>query len=287
MKVGLIGLGRWGKNHKRVLKELGVLHATCDHNVDESDYAEFREMLPEVDAVTICTPTDTHYEIAKYCLEQGKHVFVEKPISESSDQIRELCKIAQDKKLMFMGGMIYRFNPVVNKLKELWPTFENVHTFTTRYIHPMGPRKDSGAIINLGIHMIDTINHITNCPQLSVMCGADNHKDEKMAMLTFFHQGFYSTIEVNCIHPEKVRDMYIIGDDLKVYADLLNQALIINGETINIEKNNPLKDELSYFIMGCENKSEVDEPLIKDYERASLACLCARYSYNEGELLRI
>ena len=88
-KVIQIGVGHWGVNHKRILTELGVLEATCDFNGKET----FKTLdgIPtnvEADHAVVCTPPDTHYELVKMLLEKEKHVFVEKPLAETSEQCR-------------------------------------------------------------------------------------------------------------------------------------------------------------------------------------------------------
>ncbi|HID25923.1 MAG TPA: Gfo/Idh/MocA family oxidoreductase, partial [Thermoplasmata archaeon] len=114
-------------------------------------------------AVVIATPTDTHYDVVKNCLKNGKHVLVEKPIASSSQQSKSLVKLAESNNLILSVGYLYRFNNAIRKTKELINEIGEIQYITARYIHSTKPpRRDSGVIINLGIHVIDVLNFITD-----------------------------------------------------------------------------------------------------------------------------
>src|SRR3989344_2635975 len=116
-------------------------------------------MLPHVDAVSVVTPTTSHYEIAKDCLLQGKHVFVEKPLCFDHQQAQELLDLAHKQKVILSVGYVFRFNPLMNRVKELLYEIGEIHYIHGRYIHStVPPRKDSGVIFNLAVHLIDYLN---------------------------------------------------------------------------------------------------------------------------------
>ncbi|MFN3622284.1 MAG: Gfo/Idh/MocA family protein, partial [Nitrososphaerales archaeon] len=131
VKIGVIGVGSWGKNHLRVLSELGCLAAFCDINAERvkgyekkygvRGYCSVDEMLQKevLNAVTICTPTITHGEVAKKTLNAGLHTFVEKPLTLSSTEGDELLEIAKKQGVILTAGYIERFNPAVSTLKAL------------------------------------------------------------------------------------------------------------------------------------------------------------------------
>ena len=106
VKIGVIGGGKWGKNHLKDLSRMNSCRLIALADPDDSKksladkhsilhFSNYQDMLPHVDAVTIVTPTNSHYEIAKYCLEQGKHIFVEKPLCFEEDKAAELVELAQ------------------------------------------------------------------------------------------------------------------------------------------------------------------------------------------------
>jgi len=131
MKIVQIGTGGWGKNHTRILSELGVLVAICDANPDKSkeygekysvnNYESLDELLrsEEFDGAFVVTPTSTHTQIAMKLLEARKHVFVEKPMTYKSEDGEKLAKLAEKNKVILTCGYIERFNPAVDIVKKI------------------------------------------------------------------------------------------------------------------------------------------------------------------------
>src|SRR3989338_4146429 len=128
VKIGVIGSGDWGKNHLRIYSELDCeLAGLADVNKDMKELADryhikfftdYKQLLPLVDAVSVVVPTDRHYDVVKYCLEQGKHVLVEKPITLDSKSAKELLGLAKSKNLMLAVGYLFRFNSAVIRLRD-------------------------------------------------------------------------------------------------------------------------------------------------------------------------
>ena len=129
MKIVQIGIGGWGKQHTRILSQLGKLSAVCDINPQRSKeygekysvnhYESLDDLLisEEFDGVIIATPTSTHMEIAEKLLEAKKHVFVEKPMTYKSEDGEKLVNLAEKNKVILTCGYIERFNPVVDLVK--------------------------------------------------------------------------------------------------------------------------------------------------------------------------
>ncbi|MFH1850494.1 MAG: Gfo/Idh/MocA family oxidoreductase [archaeon] len=282
VKIGVIGAGMWGKNHVRTLSGLDCnLAGLADINpAAEKMAAEFgisyhrdyRDMLKEVDAVTVAVPTDLHYGIVKECLRQKKHVMVEKPITLESEKARELVSIAKNANLILSVGYLYRFNASVVKLKELLKDAGRIQYITGRYIHSMKPpRKDSGAIFNLGIHLVDILNFILEERPVRVFskkinCVAREREDSAVILLDYGE--YFANLEVSCCHPLKRRDMWIIAEKQKIYADFFEQTVTVHPirvrendvvrdkETkIAIAQNEPLREELKHFC-NCVSKKD-------------------------------
>jgi len=128
VKTGIIGLGRMGRYHLNLNDEMAEsdIQMLCDADSGTRDavaknynYAmtgDFTEMLDKVEAVTVAAPTKHHFEIAKKCLESGKHVLVEKPITTNIEQATELFNIAEKKNLVLHIGHVERFNGAVQEL---------------------------------------------------------------------------------------------------------------------------------------------------------------------------
>jgi len=128
--VAVIGAGFWGKNHVRVLSELSnvKLKAVCDVDGERAARLGVAYRVPyytrldmlldrgDVDAVTVCTPTVTHFNIALEALRAGKHVLVEKPMTATVEEAETLIGEAEDRGLTLAVGFIERFNPAVQYL---------------------------------------------------------------------------------------------------------------------------------------------------------------------------
>jgi len=288
IKIGIIGLGKWGKNHLKSLSKIKCeIIAISDtdetkkviaKNYGINYYKNYNDLLNQVDAVIVSTPTDKHYEIAMDCLKSNKHVLVEKPITTNSEQSKKLVDFAEKNNLILSVGYLFRFNSSIKKIKELMKKIGEIQYITIRYIHSTKPpREDSGAIINLGIHPIDILNYITDKRPSTVFSKKKNlisEKYEDSAIILLDYIDFFATIEVSCTHPEKKRDMWIIAEKEKIYVDFFNQKVIRypiiiknnkieKKESINeiIDINEPLKDELQYFInlVDGKNKNELTE----------------------------
>jgi len=131
-KVAVIGCGNWGKNLVRNFAHLGTLAVVCDSDSQQLDRiaAEFSGVRvttsfdsvltdPEVAAVVIATPSDTHFELAKKCLQSMKHVYVEKPLARDVKQCEELDAMANERNLVLMVGHLLLYHPAVNTLKNV------------------------------------------------------------------------------------------------------------------------------------------------------------------------
>jgi len=283
VRIGVIGVGKWGINHIKSLSRLncefiGISDTDSSKKAIADEYKikyfkNFKDMLKEVDAVTVATPTDLHYKTVKDCINAGVHSLVEKPIASNTKESEELVKLAKENKLILSVGYLFRFNNSIKKLKQLLEKVGEIQYITCRYIHSTKPpRKDSGAIINLGIHPIDIINFITDKKPVSVHAKKKNllsNKFEDSAIITLNYKDFFATIEVSCTHPEKKRDMWIIAKKEKIYVDFFNQKITRYPLTVTYEKvdrkepieekimpNESLKDELEYFLNLVKNKKD-------------------------------
>jgi UDP-N-acetylglucosamine 3-dehydrogenase len=282
LRLGVIGAGKWGVNHLRTLSEIDCkLVGLADLNKDKKVladsnnikfYTEYEKLLPLVDAVTVAVPTDMHYDVVKKCINAGKHVMVEKPITTKYESAKELVELAKKNKVLLGVGYLFRFNAAVNALKDEIPKIGQIHYVTARYIHSnKPPRTDSGVIFNFGIHLIDILNYVLDKKPFKVACKKINYLNpdrEDAAILNLHYDSFIANLEKTWFHPLKKRDMWVIASDAKIYADFLEQKLIkypiksqakanpAKGIELPIKKNEPLKEELKAFCGSIKNGSE-------------------------------
>ena len=130
IRAGVVGVGSIGKNHARIYSDLpGVeFSAILDTNPEIANtvsqkygvkaVTELSELAQLIDVATIATPTVDHYEVGKFLLSQGKHLLIEKPITENPGQAEELVKLAKEHSLILQVGHVERFNPVLSALEQ-------------------------------------------------------------------------------------------------------------------------------------------------------------------------
>ena len=278
MKIIQIGIGGWGKNHIRILSEIGMLSAVCDVNsktakefgekYSVNHYESIDELLDSenFDAAFVVTPTSTHMEIVSRLLEERKHVFVEKPLTYKSEDGEKLLGLAKRKKVQLACGYIERFNPAVNTVKKVINE-GSIGDLIMLEFHrenriPMHI-KDVGIIYDTSVHDIDTANWLFNeMPKVVfARAGKIKHEFEDYATIMLgYSNNKTAIISSNWITPKKIRKFNAVCTDATISSDFITQEVIINressSEVIDSRKQEPLKLEILDFIDTIENKNE-------------------------------
>src|ERR1700704_3065882 len=258
LRIGVVGVGHIGSNHARLYAELDSAELTAVYDVDlargrhiaskcrAGAAQSFEEFVGMVDAVSIATPTNTHYEIAKHLLERGKHLLVEKPIAETTAHASELAELAAQHKLILQVGHVERFNPVLSALEErlTHPRFIEAHRLS-----PYPNRStDIGAVLDLMIHDLEIILHLVRSPVQSIDAVGvpvlSRGEDIANARLRL-ENGCIADITSIPISPEKMRKIRVFQEDAYLSLDYQNQSGEIyrrsNGqitrEAVEIEKD--------------------------------------------------
>ncbi len=278
MKVVQIGTGGWGKNHTRILSELGVLAAICDVNPEKSKeygekysvnyYQSLEELLKseEFDGALVVTPTSTHTEIAMKLLESKKHVFVEKPMTYKSEDGEKLAKLAEKNKVILTCGYIERFNPAVDIVKKIVNEKKygdlvmlEFHRENRMPLHI----KDVGIIYDTSVHDIDTANWLFNdMPQVVfARAGKIKHEHEDFASIMLgYKNNKVAIISSNWITPKKVRKFSAVCTEAIISSDFISQEIIVEKdekyEKIENEKQEPLLREIQNFLDAIANKTQ-------------------------------
>src|SRR5262249_34027513 len=170
-RILLIGIGRWGTNHLRVLKSMPIELFVADHHEERLSSADIpeshrtkdpRSLFPKVDAAVVVTPAPTHFEICRELLEMGKDVFVEKPISLVSSEAKILADLAQNAGLVLQVGHIFRFDPASLWLRDaiIKGRFGRLKMLRARFSGFKRPRQDSGVTFADSVHFIDLFNFL-------------------------------------------------------------------------------------------------------------------------------
>lgn len=279
LRTAVIGTGFWGKNQARVLSQLDVAELVCVCDVNEANAknvgTEFHlpystqvdEVLSrkDVDAVTICVPTTLHKQIATKALLAGKHAFVEKPMTNTVAEARELISLAKREGLRLMPGHIERFNPAVGYLKSLLDDGK-LGTVTLLLARRVGrwPERigDVGVVRDTAIHDIDLARYVFNDNVSSVHArtGSIKHTKEDYAEIMLqFQNGGTAFIDANWLTPRKARTLIVTGTEATVQLDYITQEVTVENSNTsvkaNLERKEPLREELAHFCTCVLNDS--------------------------------
>jgi UDP-N-acetylglucosamine 3-dehydrogenase len=278
MKIVQIGTGGWGKNHTRILSQLGVLVAVCDADSQKSKeygekysvnhYTSLDELLSKekFDGAFVVTPTSTHTAIAQKLLEAKKHVFVEKPMTYKSEDGQNLVKIAEKNKVILTCGYIERFNPAVDVVKKMVKEKKygdlvmlEFHRENRMPLHI----KDVGIIYDTSVHDIDTANWLFDeMPQVVfAKAGKIKHEHEDFTSIMLgYKNDKVAIITSNWITPKKLRKFNAVCTDAIISSDFITQEIIVEkdegSETIQNEKQEPLLLEIQSFLGAIEGKND-------------------------------
>jgi len=306
LKLAIVGVGGWGKNHARVLHDFGTLVAICEIDFQRGKelagkygatlYSSIDDMLNnerKLDACVVCTPTKTHYTIAKKIMEKGINVFVEKPLAFSSKECEEMIDIAEKKKVILTSGYIERFNPAVQEVKRLIDCNKygdllmmEFHRENRMPLHV----KDVGIIYDTAVHDIDTAMFLFSCrPQVVfALSGKKFHSYEDFATIMLGFRGHkVAIIASNWITPKKVRKFSAVCTDGIIAGDFITQEIAIDYKEATIiprrqQFQEPLTLELQSLLDAIDGK--IGKPVISaiDATNVTRVAEAALLSSNTG-----
>ncbi len=268
MKVGVIGIGHLGKLHTKLFKDVKNCELIGIYDIDKKKaqdvgeefnlniYDSHEHLITDVDAVSIVTTTSTHFEIAGHALENGKHVFVEKPITTTIEDAEKLVALADKKNLKLQVGHIERFNPALVSLEKynLDPKF--VQTDRLAQFNPRGT--DVAVVLDLMIHDIDIIlslikSEVKNISASGVSVVSDN-LDIANARIEF-ENGAAANVTASRISQKKMRKMRMFQRDAYISLDF------ITGVSEVFRLLSPDDENINQFIsfgeIGVGNKKKV------------------------------
>jgi predicted dehydrogenase len=300
IRFGVIGYGYWGPNIVRNLRGLegSQLIGICDQSATARNriqsahpgvpvYSDSRDLIcsPDTDAIAVITPVWTHYELAKAALENGKHVFVEKPFTGSVAQAEELIELAEKKNLQIMVDHTFLFTGSVRKIRQLLDdgSLGKLYYYDSTRVNLGLFQHDCNVIWDLAPHDLSIMNYLLGRDAEAVVATGQTHLNghADIAFITaYFPDKMIAHINVNWLSPVKVRTTLIGGEKrmlvwndleadekVKVYdkgVDVHGQegvySLLVNYRSGDIwaphvEQVEALKMELTYFI-DCLDKSK-------------------------------
>jgi UDP-N-acetylglucosamine 3-dehydrogenase len=288
LKAGVIGVGSMGQNHARIYSELSQLVGVFD--VDPAQCRKVAErfgvqafpsveaLLAKVEAVSVCTITTMHHDIASKAIKAGRHLLVEKPFTGTSAQAAEVCRMADREGVTLAAGFVERHNPVVSVAREALQAgrFGRAISFASRRVSSFPSRvRDVGVIMDLGIHDVDVLRYITNQEARSIFALGGRFSnptfEDHANMLIEMQSGLEAFLEVNWLTPMKVRKVSLTCSGGFVQLDYMDQSMEFSSSVIrdfdaadafrvplecdvrriSVRKEEPLRRELEDFLKAA------------------------------------
>lgn len=292
-RILLIGIGRWGANHLRILKSMPIELFVADHHeqrlgssgVPESHRStDPRSLFPIIDAAVVVTPAPAHFDMCRELLEMGKDVFVEKPITLVSSDAKKLAELAEKSGLVLQVGHIFRFDPASLWLRDAIAAgrFGRLKMLRARFSGFKRPRHDTGVTFADSIHFVDLFNFFLGALPSRIHAITQDFfdrgfDDESLLVLQYgkgTNDSLFATIEAGYHAPGKFRELTVVGMDSSAVCDynvaqykiktFENRHVVENGEIRALEgtmhqlefpPEEPLRAELAAFINSVEKRT--------------------------------
>ncbi|HZI33916.1 MAG TPA: Gfo/Idh/MocA family oxidoreductase, partial [Candidatus Binatia bacterium] len=285
VRVAVAGMGYWGKNLVRNFSELGALSAVCDTNPEveqlvtrdcatASYHRDFESVLlnPDISAVALATPAATHYELARAALENGKDVYVEKPLAIHVAEGRELVDLAVRKRRILMVGHILRYHPAVVKLQELIRAgvLGKIQCLYSNRLNIGKIRTEENILWSFAPHDISVMLALLDERPRLISCQGGAYLNNGIFDVTLsqfeFPSGVHAHIFVSWLHPFKEQRLVVVGSEkMAVFDDAGMNKLVLyphkvewknrvptavkaQGEVIALENREPLRTECEHFL---------------------------------------
>src|SRR3989442_8113812 len=318
IRVGVVGVGYWGKNLVRNFHELGALSMLCDIE------GKCRQQYPGVSfchdlgtvlsdssipAVALATPAMTHYEMTKAALEAGKDVFVEKPLAIDVKHGEDLVRRAAIKGRILMVGHILRYHPAILKLQQLIQdgALGKIHYLYSNRLNIGRIRTEENILWSFAPHDISVMLSLLNEMPRRVSCRGGAYLNRDVSDVTLSHFEFPSGVQahifVSWLHPFKEQRLVVVGSEkMAVFDDTAEHKLVLyphkvewrnrvpaavkaKSEVIELENQEPLRTECQHFLDCVKSRTS---PLSNGEEGLRVLRIldaCQRALHNGGVVL--
>lgn len=281
IKAGLFGLGHLGKTHLRLLKEIiserneielsGIFDADEKKNREFSDENKLElnksaeELIEKIDAAIIVTPTSTHFDLASKCISSNVNTFIEKPVTDTTEEARKLLDLSRDKQIKIQIGHIERFNPAILALEDyhLSPMFIETHRLSQ--FNPRGT--DVSVIQDLMIHDIDVILNLVKSKVKSIDANGVAIITDKIDIANArikFENGCVANVTASRISQNKMRKMRLFQRAAYISIDFLQNT----SEVFRLSDGDSVPENsiaLADFLKGEEKvKIYYERPAVKE-----------------------
>lgn len=291
VNVGIVGLGYWGPNLVRNFSSVQdcSVKAVCDKNPRRLDHigrlypavkglAEYEEMVsdPGIDAIVIATPAPLHHSLGRRALENGKHVFVEKPMAMTCAECHDLVCLAESRGLTLMVGHTFLYSPPVRKIKEIVANGDigSICYISSRRLNLGLFQKDLNVVWDLAPHDISIICYIMGESPNALNCQGHAHLtphvEDVSNMTLYFPAGGFATIQNSWLDPRKVREMTIVGTRRMIVYDDLEPLQKIRIYDVRVETP-PHYDTFAQFQFSY-HYGDMYAPRIEQEEALKVEC---------------
>ncbi len=306
LKIGLIGAGHLGKIHIRLLKEIKTVELVgiYDHNLEHAGkisaefgipaFASAEELIAQVEAVDIVTPTVAHFEYAAMAIRNSKHVFIEKPVTQTVDEGKKLVSLTREAGIKVQVGHVERFNPAFLAAKDFLQQPMFIETHRLAEFNPRGT--DVSVIHDLMIHDIDIVLSVVRSPVKRISASgvavvsdspdianariefdngcvanltASRISLKNMRKSRFFQRDAYIAVDFLNKKTEVVRLKTLVGEagplDITIDLGIDKGSKLIYFDQPNIEAVNSIKMELELFAASILDDKPVPVPIEDGY----------------------
>ncbi len=290
--IAVVGAGYWGQNLVRNFHELGALRAVCDSKdevvgrygrelPDVACFRSFDEVLRDdaIRAVVLAVPAQDHFRLARRALEEGRDVFVEKPLALRVEDGWELNELAAKRGRILMVGHVLLFHPAVVKLRELIRSGDlgQIQYLYSNRLNLGRFRREENILWSFAPHDISVMMHLLNEKPLQVVARGGAFLQPAVADVTVSHLDFPSGVQghifVSWLHPFKEHKLVVVGSKaMAVFSDTSRDKLVLfrhqidwidrtpvpvkaEGEPVSIEATEPLRAECAHFLECLEKRT--------------------------------
>ncbi len=265
LKIGVLGAGHLGKIHIKCIKDIpdyelvgfydpipdNAALVAAEHGI--KSFATIEALLEEVDVVDIVTPTLSHYECAAQALHAGKHVFIEKPVTNTTEEAERLIALSAEKGLKMQVGHVERFNPAFTAAKPFLNQPMFIETHRLAQFNPRG--LDVPVVLDLMIHDIDVILHAVGSPVKNISASGvaviSDTPDIANVRLEF-ENGCVANLTTSRIAVKNMRKSRFFQKDAYVAVDFLEKK----SEIVRLQEASEQENPFSLVLDLGENKGK-------------------------------
>lgn len=275
LKLGVIGVGIMGLNHARTAASLPGVQLVGLADQDEAKakqlgvqfgipvYTNHQDLLPNVDAAIIASPTSTHFQVAQDCLNSGKHILVEKPLTGDLEQAQQIADLANEKNLVLAIGLIERFNPAFTELQKLIRKEKLIGIHAVRFSPFPARISDADVVQDMMVHDLDLLLTLIPNEEIESLKAEGKkiktQKLDKVSATLFYQSGLLVKVEADRVFGIKSRKITVTTDRALFEADLLNKRVYIRDMTTHVPTTHTTKNqdqltaEQNNFVKAIKN----------------------------------